>query len=436
MGWWQRIKARFAQRDMSPSDPRAWTSFSGLAEETSAGVKVDHDRALGLAEIYSAIRACSEDLAAMPLLTYRRGADGSRKREDDHITAALLEDSPNPYMTGQDLREALGGQVELRGNAYAEIERNGAGRPVRLWPLRADRTEPFLGDKGGLYYRVGWGGGIRQNEPGGIILPARLVLHLHGFSSNGIMGYDPIALHREGIGNALALQEYGARFFGNGSRPGGVLSHPGKVSPEAKKAMKESWELTQGGLKQSHRVALLEEGVTWTAIGISPEHAQFIESKKLKVSDAARIWRYPSHMLGDLERSTDNNIEQQALEYVIYTLLPRAKRIEGRVRLSLLAENERRSVFVEHLFAGLLRGDLKARYEAYQIARQGGWLSVNDIRRLENMNSIGPEGDIYLSPLNMVPAGMADAGAKALVAGKTGPEQQRMLELVGGRNGH
>lgn len=422
MGLISRFLKLFERRDLSVTDDRAWGVGS---MDTAAGTTVDHDKAVGLSEIFAAVKNCAEDLAALPFPTYRRGPDGSRERIDDHYTQELLEDAPNPYMTGQEMREALQGQVELRGNAYAEIERDGAGRPVRLWPLRADCVEPFMSPEGALFYAVRWHREDPKTRPEGRILPARLVWHLHGFGSTGLMGCDPITTHREGIGHALAMQEYGARFFRNGSRPGGVLQHPGKPSPEARKNLRESWELAHSGLQQAHRVALLEEGITWQQVSIAPENAQYIESRKMKVSDAARIWRYPAHMLGDMSASTNNNIEQQALEYVSYTLLPRAKRIEGRVRLSLLADTERRSVFVEHLFAGLLRGDAKTRFEAYSLGRQWGWLSVNDIRRLENMNSIGPDGDIYLSPLNMVPADQASAA----VAQADGP-LERMLEAV------
>ena len=422
MGILSRI---FERRDMSPADPRAW---GGVGLDTSSGVRVDHDRAIGLAEVYAAFRAVSEDLGALPLPAYARQQDGSRRRADEHWIAELVDDQPNPLMSSQEWRESMQGQAELRGNSYSEIERNGAGRPLALWPLRTDRTEPFVGAQGGLYYRIGHSG--RQAGAGGVILPARNVLHLRGFSSNGLIGYDPIQVHREGIGHALALQEFGSRFFGNGSRPGGILTHPGRLKDDTKKKMRESWELAHKGLAQSHRVAILEEGVKWEAVGFSPEAGQYIESKKLKASDAAKIWRIPPHIIGDLDRATFSNIEQQALEYVIYSLLPRAKRFEKRIRLSLLDDRERRTVFVEHLFEGLLRGDVKARYEAYALARQWGWMCVDDIRRLENMSPLpNGQGQIYISPMNMMPADQV---------GQDQPAAARATQLVAqlGRNGH
>lgn len=403
MGIRSFVKNLLEKRNLSASDPRAWTDLSGL-QETAAGVSVSHDKALTLSAVYAAIRAPVEDLAAMPLLTYRRAANGDRMRDDSHYLFKLLHDSPNDYMTSQDFREALGGQVELRGNAYAEIERDGSGRPVKLWPLRADSVQPMIGANGTLFYQISSGANQRQNKPGGVMLPQRLVLHLHGWSSNGIVGYDPIAIHRETVAHGLALQEFGSRFFGNGSRPGGILVHPGKLNDQSRKNLRESWEIAHRGLTQSHRVAVLEEGIKWEQVGIAPENAQYIESRKFTVSDAARIWRIPPHMIGDLDRATFSNIEQQALEYVSYSLIPRAKRWENRISFSLLSD-EQSSVFVEHQFAGVLRGDIKTRFDAYAIARQWGWMSANDIRRLENMNALGSEGDIYLSPLNMIPAG-------------------------------
>jgi hypothetical protein len=227
----------------------------------------------------------------------------------------------------------------------------------------------------------------------------------------------------QSIGVGLALEEYGARFFGNGARPGGVLKHPGILSEDALRRLQASWSADNEGLSNSHRMKILEEGLSYEAIGIPPEEAQFLESKKFQVNEIARWFRIPPHMLADLERATFSNIEEQGLEFVIYTLGPWLTRHEQAIERDLLTEAERQTLFVEYLVNGLLRGNITSRFQAYQQALQSGWMNANEVRGLENMNPYDG-GDTYLQPLNMAPAGTtattADSESNGLATSRAG----------------
>jgi HK97 family phage portal protein len=239
------------------------------------------------------------------------------------------------------------------------------------------------------------------------------VWHVRGWGTDAFVGKSPIALARESIGLTMATEEYGGRFFSNDSRPGGILRHPAKLSPEAAKRLKASWENANGGLTNKHRVAVLEEGIEWQQIGISPEEAQFLDTRKFQELEICQVYRVPPHMIGITDRSTSwgTGIEEMGIGFVTFTLLPYLTRIAQSVNRDLLGANERKEYFAEHLTAALERGDLMTRYQAYNIGRNGGWLSANDIREMENMNPI-EGGDVYLQPLNMAPAGGESGGGE------------------------
>ena len=266
-----------------------------------------------------------------------------------------------------------------------------------MWPLRPDKVT-IKRINGKLYY-------IYQSEGLGRFEFEHIdILHVKGMSLNGVEGVSPITYAREAIGLGLAAEDFGSRFFANDARPGIVLEHPGALSDQAYKKLKKSWADKHGGLANKHKVAILEEGMKIHEIGIPPEDAQFLETRKFQVNEIARIFRIPPHMIGDLERSTFSNIEQQSLEFVIHTVRPWLVRWEQALNISLLPGEYRQKYFIEFLVDGLLRGDIKSRYEAYSIGRQNGWLSADDIRELENMNPLPDDmGKIYLIPLNMIP---------------------------------
>ena len=394
-------------------DPK-WGRVLGLGggSETSAGVEVTPDSSLTYSAVFACVRVIAEDVASLSLLLYRRLARG-KERAVEHPLYRLLHDMPNPEMTSQELRETLTGHVALWGNGYAEIERDRGGRVMGLWPLRPDRVR-VRRREGRLVYEVRVGGET-------VVLDGSRVMHLRGLGSNGIVGYSPVALQRNAVGLGLATEEFGARFFANGARPGVVLTHPGQLSVEGRENLRSSWSRQHEGLSRAHRVAVLEEGMTITQIGIPPEDAQFLETRRFQALEVARIFRVPPHMIGDLERATFSNIEHQAIQYVDGTLLPWLRRWEMRIGADLLSEGERGTLFAEHLVDGKLRGDTVTRYQAYMTGRQGGWLSVNDIRERENMNPV-EGGDEYLQPLNMTPAGGVD--------GVDGVDGERTLSLA------
>lgn len=227
------------------------------------------------------------------------------------------------------------------------------------------------------------------------------VLHIPGLGFDGLVGYSPIAMAKNAIGMAIACEEYGAKFFANGAAPGGVLEHPGTLKDPTR--VRESWNTTFGGSSNSSKVAVLEEGMKYTPISISPEQAQFLETRKFQINEIARIFRVPPHMVGDLEKSSFSNIEQQSLEFVKYTLDPWVSRWEQAMVRSLLSPSDKRKYFIKFNVDGLLRGDYQSRMNGYATARQNGWMSANDIRELENLDLIPQEegGDLYLINGNM-----------------------------------
>ena len=381
------------------------------ANIASTGIAVTEDRAIAFAAVYACVRVLAESVSTLPLVLYRRRPGGGRERAADHPLYPILHDRPNPVMTSVEFRETLQGHLCLRGNAYALIVRDEAGRVRELWPLRPDQMEVRVQGARYVYvYRPKYGE-MAVYEP-------EEILHVKGLSPDGLVGYSPIKLAREAIGLGLAAQEYGAKLFANDARPGGVLKTDQELDEESMRRLRRQWEEAHRGSSNAWRVAVLERGLEWQAVGIAPEDAQFLETRKFQVTEIARIFRIPPHMIGDLERATFSNIEQQSLEFVIHTLRPWLVRWEQAISARLLTEEERRELYAEHLVDGLLRGDIQSRYEAYTRAIQWGILSPNEVRELENRNP-RRGGDAYLMPLNMVPYGEA-AGAGRLLARRAG----------------
>jgi HK97 family phage portal protein len=264
-----------------------------------------------------------------------------------------------------------------------------------------------------------------------VILKPSEVLHIPGLGFDGLVGYSPIAMAKNAIGMAIACEEYGAKFFANGAQPGGVLEHPGTIKDPQR--VRESWQRSFGGSGNANKIAVLEEGMKYTPIAISPEQAQFLETRKFQINEIARIFRVPPHMVGDLEKSSFSNIEQQSLEFVKYTLDPWVIRWEQSIMRSLLTPEEKKTYYAKFNLDGLLRGDYQSRMNGYAIGRQNGWMSANDIRELENLDRIPTEegGDLYLINGNMLP--MRDAGAFANITpnddGKEETPDEEVLEL-------
>ena len=309
------------------------------------------------------------------------------------------------------------------GNAYAQIIRDGNGKVLALYPLLPDKMEADRDENGRLYYNYTRNSDENPNfeEYGRVYLQEQDVLHIPGLGFDGLVGYSPIAMAKNAVGMTLACEEYGASFFENGANPGGVLEHPGVLKDPAK--VWESWQSVYGGSRNAGKVAVLEEGMKYQQIGIPPEEAQFLETRKFQINEIARLYRIPPHMVGDLDKSSFSNIEQQSLEFVKYTLDPWVIRWEQSLQRALLLPQEKQEYFIKLNVDGLLRGDYQSRMNGYSVGRQNGWLSANDIREMEDMNLIPKEegGDLYLINGNMTK--LKDAG---IFAGQ-GMEQQNKI---------
>ena len=319
-------------------------------------------------------------------------------------------------MTSFIFRETMMSHLLLHGNAYAQIIRNGRGEVVALYPLLPNKMDVSRENSGRLYYTYT----RNSDEPNGrqkfeqVVLPREDVLHISGLGFDGLIGYSPIAMAKNAIGIAIATEEYGATFFANGATPGGILEHPGIVKDPER--LRQSWKAQFSG-KNNHSVAVLEEGMTFKQMAIPPNEAQFLETRKFQINEIARIFRVPPHMVGDLEKSSFSNIEQQSLDFVMYTLNPWIVRWEQAMQQSLLLPAEKGRLSFRFNVDGLLRGDYQSRMNGYAVARQNGWMSANDIRELENMNPIPDEegGNLYLINGNLTK--LKDAGLFGQTAG-------------------
>lgn len=407
------INKLFKSRDHPKIDNRTvGSSYSFYMGGSSAGKNVNERSAMQMTAVYSCVRILAEAVAGLPLHLYRYKEDGGKERAIDNNLYHLLHDEPNKEMSSFIFRETLMTHLLLWGNAYAQIIRNGKGEVVALYPLMPNKMQVDRDENGELYYIYTRSSDEAKTMEGvTVYLTPRDVLHIPGLGFDGLVGYSPIAMAKNAIGLAIATEEYGAKFFANGAAPSGVLEHPGTIKDPSR--LRENWNSTFGGSANSGKVAVLEEGMKYTPISISPEQAQFLETRKFQIDEIARIFRVPPHMVGDLEKSSFSNIEQQSLEFVKYTLDPWVIRWEQSLSRALLNEDEKRKYFFKFNLEGLLRGDYESRMSGYAVARQNGWMSANDIRELENMDKIPAEdgGDLYLINGNMLPLNKAGAYA-------------------------
>lgn len=403
----------FGQARDKPVDKVADAGYSFLFGRTTSGKPVNERTAMQTTAVYACVRILAEAVASLPLHVYEYRDDGGKKLVHDHPLYYLLHDEPNPEMTSFVFRETLMSHLLIWGNAYAQIIRDGAGRVLGLYPLLPDKMEVQRDDKGNIYYVYSRNSDENPTfkEYGNIKLKAEDVLHIPGLGFDGLIGYSPIAMAKNAVGMTLACEEYGASFFANGANPGGVLEHPGVLKDPSK--VRESWNSVYRGVSNAHKIAVLEEGMKYQQIGIPPEEAQFLETRKFQINEIARLYRIPPHMVGDLDKSSFSNIEQQSLEFVKYTLDPWVIRWEQSLQRSLLLPGEKGKYFIKLNVDGLLRGDYQSRMNGYAVGRQNGWFSANDIREMENMNPIPDEegGNLYL--INGAMTKLADAGAFA-----------------------
>ena len=419
MSLWSSIVGTFA-KDTSSDAPAQWLiDWVRGGEKTVSGENVSADSAMRTSAVYACVNVRSQDVGKLPCMLYQRLADSGKRRATEHKLYSLIRDRPNPRMNALEFRQMMQAHKDLRGNAYALKEFDGRGQVIALWPINPSHVTVLQAKDGNeLFYRVA----IPCQEIETI--PAEGIVHLRGLSLDGIIGLSPIAYHRETIGVAIAAEKYGAAFFGNSAQPGGILKVPTVLSQPAGDLLRTQWEQKFKGAKNAKRLFISDGGMEWQQTGMNNTDAQYLDIMKFQNQQIYGMYRMPAHKVGDLSRSTNNNIEHQGLEYVTDCLMTELVSWEQTLKLSLLSEKEiADGYFFEFLPDALLRGDIAARYAAYAIARNWGIFSVNDIRDRENMNHI-PNGDIYLQPLNMVEAGTkpppisapGPAGAKYLLA--------------------
>ena len=391
----------FRSRDKPKN--RVGGGWNFLFGGTTSGKAVNERTAMQTSAVYACVRILAESVAGLPLHVYERTANGSKSTKPSHPLYRLLHDEPNREMTSFVFRETLMSHLLLWGNAYAQIIRDGRGFPIALYPLLPDRMAVDRRESGELVYTY-------QSDKGQVKLRRENVLHIPGLGFDGLIGYSPIAMAKNAVGLALATEDYGATFFANGANPGGVLEHPGVIKPEQADRLRESWQSQFGGAN-AHKVAVLEEGLKFHQMSIPPEQAQFLETRKFQINEIARIFRVPPHMVGDLEKSSFSNIEQQSLEFVKYTLDPWVVRWEQSLQQVLILPSEKATIFIKFNLDGLLRGDYQSRMQGYSTGIQNGFMSVNDVRGLEDMNLLTAEegGDLHFVNGNMVK--LADVGA-------------------------
>ena len=399
----------FRARDKPQDAVSAATTFSfGMA---GSGKSVNARTAIQVSTVYACVRVIAETVASLPFSVFEQDKTGSQKALD-HPLYRILHDEPNPEMTSFVWREAMLTHLLLWGNSYSQILRAGRGSVIGLYPLLPDHMEVDRDDKGKLTYTYSTTSGEQ------VKLRPEDVLHIPGLGFDGIMGYSPIAVERNAVGLSIAAEEFGGKFFGNGATPSGILTHPNTVKNP--KALRESWMEAYGGSSNANRVAILEEGMTFTRISMPNNEAQFLETRKFQVEEICRIYRVPPHMIADLEHATFSNIEHQSIDFAVHCIRPWLVRIEQSVNRALFSEKEKGRFYCQFNLDGLMRGSYKERMEGYSIARQNGWMTANDIRNLENQNPIPKEegGDALLVNGNMIPVSLAMQARSADAAKK------------------
>lgn len=405
------FKARDKPQNAVSSAPTFYCGSSG------SGKSVTAQSAVQLTTVYACVRVIAETIASLPFSVYEQTEGGSVKAKD-HPLQRLLHDEPNPEMTSFAWRETMLTHLLLWGNSYSQIIRTGRNGIVGLYPLLPDHMTVDRNSKGVLTYTYVTSDGKT------VLLDPDDVLHIPGLGFDGVVGYSPIALEKNAVGLGIAAEEYGSKFFQNGARPSGVLTHPNTVKDP--KRLRESWNAAYGGSGNSGKVAVLEEAMTFTPISLPNNEAQFLETRKFQVEEICRIFRVPPHLVGDLEHATFSNIEHQGISFAVHTIRPWLVRIEQSINRALFSDTEKGRFFAQFNIDGLMRGDYKSRMEGYAIARQNGWMSANDIRELENLNPLPEEegGNAYLINGNMIPITLAGINLLVSAMKATEPEQE------------
>ena len=363
----------------------------------NSGEKVDEQSAMQISTVYACVRLLAETVAALPLHLYRY-TDGGKGKESafDHPLYRILYRQPNDEMSSFIWRETMMTHLLLWGNAYSQIIRDGRNNVLGLYPLLPENVEVDRDEQGQLYYIYhAYTDEVPGEQNQDIYFRKDEILHIPGLGFNGLVGFSPIAMMKNSLGTTLAVEKYGASFFKNGAQPSGVLEHPGVLKDPQK--IRDNWTAVYGGTNNAHRVAVLEEGMAYKAISLPPEDSQFLSTRQFGVEEICRIFRVPPHMVQSLEHATFSNIEHQSIDFVVHTLTPWLVRFEQAIIKDLLLEEEQDVLFPKFNVDGLLRGDYQSRMNGYATGISNGFLSPNDIHRLENMDLIPAEegGDDY-----------------------------------------
>lgn len=385
MNLWHRIKA--AWQGVQPGEPRVYVS------PRQGGVHVSEDTALTYAAVWACVRVIAETVASLPWHVYRR-TDAGREQMGTHPAEWLLNSQANPEMTSFAFRETMVAHALTWGNAYAEIQRDMAGRVSALWLLTPDRVTPKRTETGALVYEVCDSAGSTY-----ILQPAQ-VLHLHGLGFDGLVGYSPVRMAARSIGLGIAQDVFGQAFYGNGTTFGGMVEVPGAMKPDQIAEMEGYLNGKHGGPDKAFKVRVMAAGMKYVNTSMPMTDAQFIESRKFSVTEVARWFRVPPHKIADLERSTNNNIEQQAIEFVTDAIVPWVTRLEQEVNVKLFGARAVGTLYTKLAVNALMRGDAKSRAEFYRTMTQIGAMSINEVRALEELNGIGDPGDEHLVQLN------------------------------------
>lgn len=411
--WFTNLIKREAKQQY-PVNPEFYASMFG-GSRTKSGVSVSPETAMRVSTVYACVKVIAEAIGQLPVNVMKRMPDGSREKDEESSVWELMNYSPNSWQTPVEFREMMTAHCLLRGNAYAFKNRASDGRVLELLPIHPDSVNIEQLPDFSLRYFITFSTGksfVAEQDD---------MFHIRGLTFDGYRGVSPISYNRENIGLSIGALEHGASVFGNGAMPGVILKHPGTISKEAHERLKDTWQNAYSG-DGKFKTAILEQGMEISTVGMSNSDVQFLETRKFQRSEIASIFRVPPHKIGDLERSTNNNIEHQGIEFVYDTLMPWVRRWEQAIHRDLLPRRQRKTHCVRFQVSELLRGDLESRMNAYGKGIQWGIISANEARESENMNR-REDGDTFLVPLNMTPAHMVEADVQSRIDRNSQPEQ-------------
>jgi len=370
-----------------------------IYSDSDAGISVTKEKALNYTAFWSCVTLLAGTIASLPFHLKQNTGDRNTINAVNHPLYKLLHDEPNPEMDSFSYMETLMYHLgAANGNAYSFIDWDSDRTTIKaLWPMDPDRVTKVRGGNNEIVY-------LYQSDGGQFLLPAYRVWHIPGFGYDGLIGYTPLTHARNLIGSALAAEKMGTKIFTNGLTFGGFLKSSKILTQDARDNLKKSIKEGHEGVEKAQRLYILEDGLSYEKNNISPEDAQMLDTEKHLYTRMAGFFHIPPHMIGDLERATFSNIEEQNIYFGVHSIRPWCVRIERSGNRQLLIDSEKDSYFMKLLIDGLLRGNTESRFRSYAIARNWGWMSANDVLELEDRNGIGEQGDIYMAPSNMVPA--------------------------------